>query len=86
VSFINVGASVRGAPPATKKALREALRDRPHSVQFWATSPYSRSFGTQCGDELELGSRVLRVVGPDPYNDRRWYATVQLRAGKVALS
>ncbi len=38
------------------------------------------------GDDLPPTGTKLTVVGPDPHTDRKWYATVELRDGKVTIA
>ena len=71
----NVGARVFGARPKSKKALREALQSHPGHVELDPTSLYDLDSAPRTVDELTEGT-TLYVVGPDPYKDRRWYATV----------
>ena len=73
---INTGAYVNGERPKSKKALREALQDAPHTVQFDGTSPLSPDGGRNYrADEVPEGF-VLTVCGPDPYTRRNWWANV----------
>jgi hypothetical protein len=63
---------------ATKKALKEAVaQGKP--VTFDGTSLFD-SGRTYLVSDTNL--TTLTVVGPDPYNSRKWYATVQ--NGKVS--
>jgi hypothetical protein len=84
MSYINVGARVNGARPASKKALREALKDNPGSVTFDGTSPFGEQFsGTVRSIPADA---TLSVVGPDPYTSRKWYASVTRdAAGKITV-
>lgn len=90
--YISVGACVNGSRPATKKVLREALADPAHRVRFDNTAAAwfpSESSWDPAGDnlaDLPVGV-VLSVTGPDPYTDRRWYASVtRLANGKIKVS
>lgn len=92
MTYINVGARLdtgSGAPPriTTKKALRDALRDNPGDVRFdnthypvadWQQKVYR-------ADELPEGIK-FSVCGPDPYTDRKWFATVQLKDGQPKVT
>jgi hypothetical protein len=60
----------------SKKALREALAAN-QVVRMTDTSAFSNK-GTVEPDAL---SPIDVIVGPDPYNDRRWFANI--RKGKV---
>jgi hypothetical protein len=78
MSGIGVGAFIDGVRPASKKALREALRDAPATVRFDATAAVGPDVGTWfTGDALPEGRR-LDVCGPDPYRARDWWANVEL--------
>lgn len=86
MSFINVGAYVDGKRPKSKKALKEALRDIPSKVRFDRTSIHDHKTSDIWGDNIPAAD-ILTVVGPDPYVDRRWYASVVRRTdGLVKLS
>jgi hypothetical protein len=79
MSYINTGAYVDGARPRTKKALKEAVKDAPHTVTFDGTSPLSPDGGRNYrADEVPAG-HVLVVCGPDPYIKRNWWANVKLK-------
>lgn len=56
----------------TKKDLKAGIGREPRFIE---TSLFGPKYQ---GD----GSYV--VVGPDPYNNRRWYATVKVENGKIA--
>ena len=82
MAYANCGAFINGRRPASKKALKEALRDAPATVEFDGTS----GMGPQCPatpDAIPAGLK-LQVTGPDPYTKRVWYATVE-RTGTGAL-
>jgi hypothetical protein len=82
--YINVGAMINGERPATKKALREALSITPWTVRFDSTSPFepATSFNTA---QIKAGDK-LQVTGPDPYERRNWYATVEIVKGEIKVS
>jgi hypothetical protein len=81
-SYINTGAFVNGRRPASKKALREAIKADPSSVTFDSTA----MAGARAGDMIkadpdDIGKgNTLSVAGPDPYTRRNWYASVQVSA------
>jgi len=87
-SYINTGALVNGRRPATKKALREAVKADPASVTFDSTA----MMGARAGDTIscditDIGAgNTLSVVGPDPYTARNWYASVQVKNGKLSVT
>lgn len=84
--YINVGAldPNGGGRILTKKALKEALaHDEGHelpastSVVFDQTSLRQERGFPSVGYVFDLPpDATLQVVGPDPYNNRRWYANV----------
>lgn len=96
MSFINCGAYVGDSRPASKKALRDAIAAGEVLVSFDTTSTFEPLemvvIGASDAALAASGSRALRdgerlsVTGPDPYTSRKWYATVEMRAGKVRVS
>lgn len=83
MSYINVGVFINGMRPPSKKALREALRDAPETVIFDQTALIRNEFnggpipgGTYITPPLIPAGTNLTVVGPDPYRNRKWYASV----------
>lgn len=82
--YINCGARVNGVRPATKKALKDALKANPLSVTFDATSDFDGRAGL--GHCPALGT-VFAVVGPDPFTKRTWYASVKADSdGRLTVS
>ena len=95
MSYVNVGAFVNGARPASKKALKEA-------VAAWNASPTeapslrfdsTAMMGPLAGEDItaaqvagEHSGYTFQVVGPDPYRKRNWYASVTARGGKLKVS
>lgn len=80
MSYINVGALYEDNNVPTKKALREAMKTHPEKVLFYGTSMFNEGAtfrGNRIPHEVKLS-----VVGPDPFNNRKWYATVS--EGKVS--
>lgn len=85
MSYVNTGALVNGRRPATKAALKAALKDAPDTVEFDSTA----LMGPRAGETLTvatLGTDTASVTGPDPYTRRDWYASVSVRDGKVKVS
>lgn len=78
-TYVNVGARVNGERPKSKKALKDALANAPHTVVFDNTGPG----GTYVTPDASL---ILSVCGPDPYTKRVWYGNVTVKAGKVVCS
>lgn len=97
MSFINVGAYVGESRPASKRALREALASGAE-VSFDTTSAFgptemitapgfSDAVVAFTGSRRLVRGEKLSVVGPDPYSNRKWYATVEITAaGTVKVS
>ncbi len=85
MAFINVGASLNGARIASKAALKRAIKDTPDAVEFDSTSPMGQQYD---GGPADIPTGVkLSVVGPDPYTNRKWYATVERTStGAVKVS
>jgi hypothetical protein len=65
----------------SKKLLREAVAAG-SPVQLEATSMFGNEYD---GDLEHAPDGAYYVVGPDPYRDRKWYATVTVRGGKVSV-
>ncbi len=88
MAFINVGASASGARIASKAALKRALASDPSTVTFDRTAAVGVDAGKPDikGNALPEGDK-LTVVGPDPYTNRRWYATVYVSStGKITVN
>lgn len=88
-TWINTGALVSGQRPKTKAALRKALAETPELVTFDSTATQ----GARAGDLItatagDIGESKLSVCGPDPYSNRKWYATVAIgqRTGRITLT
>lgn len=84
MSWINVGATQDGMPFLTKKALLSELREG-NRVRFYSTSSLGPGPAEGYTVVLQEGDK-LSVVGPDPYRNRKWYATVEVVNGKVRAS
>lgn len=81
MSYLNVGVNyANGKEVPTKKALREAMRNSPDQLVFYTTSSMFDGHKSFFGDDLPKTN--LSVVGPDPFNYRKWYATITA-TGKV---
>jgi hypothetical protein len=84
--FINAGAYVNNQRPKSKKALREALKSNPETVVFDSTA----LMGPRAGENITPGQigedEVVSVTGPDPYRDRKWYASVKATARGVTIT
>lgn len=67
----------------TKKALKEAVADPVAHVALEATSMFGNEYD---GNLLDAPNGRYSVVGPDPYTDRRWYATITVADGGVKVA
>lgn len=89
MSFINVGArTLNGVDVKTKAELTRLVADNPANVVVYTTAMFGRQFAdklSELDDVLSAGNK-LSVVGPNPYNNRKWYATIEKNAaGKVVV-
>ena len=66
---------------ASKKALREFVAANPDDVRLTDTSAFN-SRGTLFGIDEIRGRGVEVIVGPNPWTNRKWYATVDAK-GRV---
>lgn len=67
------------AARCTKQALKDAIASDPSSVFLYATSDLGPQFhdtADNLPDDMEFN-----VVGPNPYKNRNWYATVSKGVG-----
>jgi hypothetical protein len=79
-TYINVGARIVGAGQVlSKRDLRRRVAEDPDSLRFYATAVLGprRNGETMTLSELDDEDVVFSVCGPDPFNDRRWYACVR---------
>ena len=79
------GIYINGRRPASKKAVREAVRDNPQTVELEATSFIP---GTEYNGPVTDAPRSMRAyfVGPDPYQDRRFYGHIAVaQDGKITV-
>jgi hypothetical protein len=79
-TYVQGGADFKPVPPGkrTKKSLKAALKEDPTNVYLYDTSAFANKFSGPA-DTLPQGY-VFNVVGPDPYQDRSWYASVYVGA------
>lgn len=94
--YVNVGAATPdGTRIKTKAELKRLLLGgkvrsenvpaTPSEVMFDSTAAMGPGERTYRGDDLPV-EYTLQVVGPDPYTDRRWYASVSRDAdGKITV-
>lgn len=80
MSHISVG--VYGV--RTKAELKRRAKVEPDKVECYSTSALGGTYnGTLFGIPENL---TLTVVGPDPYTDRRWYASVTRKGDVVKVT
>jgi hypothetical protein len=78
MSFYNCGAfGPNGSRIKSKKQLKELLKADPKGVYFDGTGLFDATSGYR-GHEIPVGLK-LSVVGPDPYSQRNWYASIERR-------
>jgi hypothetical protein len=83
--FVNVGVKHRsdGSDIPTKRALLGALSTNPDDVVVYGTSDFQPFTGSAA--DLDIGVKYS-VTGPNPYTNRKWYATMQKTAdGRITL-
>ena len=74
---MSIQAYVNGNPPATKKALRDAILNAPNTVDLFDTS-FINNRGHIPISEMNPSDVI---VGPNCENNRKWYANI--RNGKL---
>lgn len=74
MSYIECRATIDSQPIKFKKHLRTAVATDPSTVWFESVGGMFLPFAGTVADIPE--GVVLTIVGPDPWTDRRWYATV----------
>lgn len=84
MTHINVAAYVDGIPPATKAALKRAVADDPHRVRVLSTSPLGQVYDGPLPGAPE--DTTLVASGPDPFNDRRWWANIKKQGGTYKVT
>lgn len=85
MSYVNVGVQDRntGKDIPTKAALKRAITENPNNVVVYGTSGFQPFTGS--ADDLVIGVKYS-VTGPNPYNNRKWYATIEKAAnGKITV-
>jgi hypothetical protein len=84
--YVNVGAHLRpdNEDIPTKAALKRWIQDQPVLVVLYETTMGKEDNRYNCND-LDIGVKYT-VTGPNPYNNRKWYATVEkLPNGKITV-
>ena len=79
------GLYINNRRPATKKEVRETLRDNPEQISIENTSMFEGSDFHGMIVDLPEGSEVT-IVGPDPFTKRDFYATIKRKNGALRLS
>lgn len=84
--YVNVGAKLLSDKTdiPTKSALKRLLADNPGNVMLYETT-MGKEHISYVWDEMDEGVKYT-VTGPNPYNSRKWYATVQRsHTGKITV-
>lgn len=87
--FIEVKATdYAGGLFKSKAAMKRAIEADPARVFFEAVQGLGPKWYGTAAEFLADGpaNTKLTVVGPDPYTDRRWYGTVEVKNGKLKAS
>ncbi len=69
------GIYIDGRRPASKKQVREAALENASRVALEATSPFGNEYD---GPLSEAPAGDYTFVGPDPYDDRRFYGRIRI--------
>jgi hypothetical protein len=80
--YVNVGVAMVAdrSPIPTKKALQQLLAVEPSEVLFFNTGlPLGPGKAEYRGSELDP-QYTYQVTGPDPYTNRKWFASVKIRS------
>lgn len=83
MGYINVGAHIEGRDPKSKKELKQRVEVEPHTVSLYTTSAFDSYFNLSVP---HLDDGKYSVTGPNPYDARKWYATIEIRDGKAKVS
>jgi hypothetical protein len=70
---VNVDCRYKGEHVKTKKALKELVRDCPERLELTDQSFHGEGW---CGMLNDAPNGTYRVVGPDPYTKRNWFANI----------
>jgi hypothetical protein len=90
--WINAGAAhSTGERIKTKAELKRVLKATPQAVTFDTTSNFPNAEETVVASDLgnrpRAAEEAWQICGPDPYADRKWYATVRAnRLGNLKVS
>lgn len=74
----------------SKAAMKRAVEADPRKVRFESVSPMGQQWSGTAqeflwSDRAAAGLK-LTVVGPNPFTDRSWYGTVEVKNGKLKIS
>jgi hypothetical protein len=87
--FIEVKATdYAGRSFPSKAAMKRAIVADPNRVRFTSVATLGPTWTGSATDFLTDGPAgvKLTVVGPDPYTDRKWYGTVEVKNGQLKAS
>jgi hypothetical protein len=85
--YVNVGAYSDNKRVVTKSALKRLVNETPELVRFDQISALGSNGLPKLIALSDISaSHTLSVVGPDPYSERKWYASIQLKNGKATVS
>jgi uncharacterized ferredoxin-like protein len=85
-NYVNVGVQYigNGSDIPTKTALKRAIADEPSNVRIYSTSGFSEQYD-DIATNVVVGVKYS-VTGPNPYTNRKWYATVEKAPnGKITV-
>lgn len=76
-----------GGTIRTKKELKELAKERPHTVEFFATSSFDGGSANRFPlTRIPIGTKLV-IVGPNPYTKRDWYANIEVTAsGEIKVT
>lgn len=90
-TWINAGAKhSTGVRVKTKAELKRTLKATPSAVTFDTTGNFpnaeERVVASDLGNRPHHADEAWTIVGPDPFTDRKWYATVTVnRLGNLVV-
>lgn len=84
---MSYGIFICGARPKTKKAVKEAVQkgNEESGGNFRVVLENTSMFGGYDGSITNAPDGDYHFVGPDPYNSRKFYGTLTVRAGKATV-
>lgn len=89
--YINSGARwVTGVNIKSKAELKRELKAQPNRIKIYTTGEFPREdYEVTASDlgNIAKPDEVWQICGPDPYRDRRWYASVKVnRLGNLVVT